>query len=189
MACVSASAEAVAYDLVEYGDWGPDLAVGLTLVGTGAATLRHNRETGWLLLAAVLAWFAGTAVPSLLHLHRGPLVHLLFVVPARRRSRAAIAGVIVGYVAAVVPGVWSADLSAVGVAGARVVVAGVGVVSDRGRGDPAQWFSLLGTALFGFSVVGGTVARALFGGGEVIQLALLWYSATVAATWRSGATD
>ena len=81
--------------------WLPDLAVGVTLIGAGAAAARRSRGAGVLLAAAGFAWFAGTLAPVAVYWHRGPLVHLLTTFPGHRPpSRTAWVVVFGGYASA-----------------------------------------------------------------------------------------
>ena len=103
--------ETVAFDWDEPRLWVPDLVVGWTLLGTGLAAwaYRRDRGTGVLLGVTGLAWFLGFSSATL-YLHRGPLVHLIVAFAGwRARSRLDLAAIAVGYVAAVVPGVWRSE--------------------------------------------------------------------------------
>lgn len=64
--------------------WIPDLVVGAVLIIAGTSALTRVRGTGVLLIAAGMAWFAGTVVPLGAYWHRGVLVHLLVAYPAGR---------------------------------------------------------------------------------------------------------
>lgn len=175
---VGIGAEVVAYDLVEFRDWGPDLAVGLTFIVTSGITLRYRRDVGLLLLGTALSWFAGTVEPSLLHLHRGPLVHVLLASTTRRRSLWIVVAITLGYAAALFPGVWRADGSAFVVAAILVLLTAADAVSSRSR--PGWSFRLATVAVFGLVIAGGVAARALISGTAVIEMVLVAYQATVA---------
>ena len=56
-----------------------------------------------ILVGTGLAWFAGTLVPGMVFLHRGPLLHLAAAQPnGRVRGRAVLAVVAAGYVVAAI---------------------------------------------------------------------------------------
>ena len=88
-------AEWVSFGWSDPGDWLPDLAVGWTLIACGLVgwSRRPESRSGALMAATGFAWFAANftttglaAVDWLseqaLYLHRGPLIHLVLVVPA-----------------------------------------------------------------------------------------------------------
>ena len=82
-----------------------DAAVGLVLVC--AASVAHARRptsrVGMLMGFTGLTWFAGSFVPGLAFVHRGPLVHLHISYPSGRIKRwPALTVVAVAYIAAIV---------------------------------------------------------------------------------------
>src|SRR4051794_3477060 len=87
--------------------WLPDFLVGMALLGSGLWAARRNRGTGLLLIATGGAWFAANAWPDARFVHRALIVHAIVAFAGwRPRSRADVAAVIVGYVAAVWPIGW-----------------------------------------------------------------------------------
>ena len=114
---VGLAAERAAFEWSDPRHWLPDLVVGLTFVGSGATTLRRRPAAGALLAATGFTRFLGNFDPSLLFLHRGPLVHLFVTSPGwRARSRPDLGAVTVGYLVAVLTPAWRSD-------GASVVLA------------------------------------------------------------------
>ena len=160
-----------------------DLLTGWVLVACGAAAwLRGAPRGGAALLAATgLTWFAGNFDAVALYWHRGPLVHLLLAVPdGRPASRTATAGVAAGYVAAVVPAVWSHDGSALVLAGLLVAAAAAGRHGLRGPARRAHATSP--AAAIAGVLAAGSLARLAFPAGDADDLALLAYELVLAAT-------
>ena len=104
---VGLAAERAAFAWSDVRHWVPDLVVGLTFVVAGATTLRRRPAAGALLAATGFTWFLGNFDPSLLFLHRGPLVHLFVTSPGwRARSRLDLGALAVGYTVAVFTPAW-----------------------------------------------------------------------------------
>lgn len=85
-----------------------DLAVGILLLAFGASARlrRPDSRTGLWLMAAALAWFAGTVTWPFVFLHRGLLVLLILAYPSGRLARASFATLVVAVAmvdAAIVP--------------------------------------------------------------------------------------
>lgn len=175
---VGVAAEVAAVDVARVGQWGPDLLTGLAFVGASAAAARR-RGVALGLAAVAVTWFGGTVVPVLLHLHRGPLVHVLLAAPGRRLTRPGIVATAVGWAAALVPGAWRDDgVAAVLLAGLVAVAArDLGVARGRERAD-RRW-TLVAIATFAAVVVGGALARRLLPAGESVLPALLAYDLTL----------
>jgi signal transduction histidine kinase len=103
-----------------------DLAAGLSLLGGGAAMwlARPERQAGPLAALAGAAWFAGDLDASLLHLHRGPLVHLLLTYPGGRlRSPVAGSVVVAAYIDGAVPALARAEVPTIVLTAAAIAVA------------------------------------------------------------------
>jgi signal transduction histidine kinase len=85
-----------------------DPAVGVWLVASGIVgrTRRPASRVGPLMMLAGVGWLAGAAVPALVFVHRGPLVHLHLSYPSGRlRRRRAVAVTVVVYAVSVFEGV------------------------------------------------------------------------------------
>ncbi|MER5472961.1 hypothetical protein [Streptomyces sp. NPDC002685] len=108
-----------------------DAAVGTVLLGSGAVAWRGRRRSrvGLLMAMTGTCWFLGSAIPCLVFLHRGPLVHLHLSYPIGRLHRRPAASVVLAaYMAAGYEGFvrapWlTAGLSALVVAAALDVFA------------------------------------------------------------------
>ncbi len=101
-------------------NWTPDLVTGWTLIACGlvSATWRPQSRSGDLLMATGIAWFlpnfnhlepaiVGQVLASMVFVHRGPLMHLLFTYPSgRASSQLTRTAIISGYVAAFAYPVW-----------------------------------------------------------------------------------
>jgi signal transduction histidine kinase len=78
-----------------------DDAVGIVLLGCAAATCVRHRRVGLIMAAVGVTWYLGGFLPSLVFLHRGPLVHLHISYPTGRLRRPlAVVTVVVAYLAA-----------------------------------------------------------------------------------------
>jgi signal transduction histidine kinase len=89
-----------------------DVATGLCLLGCAAVswTGRRNARIALLTAAAGVTWFAGAALPALVFLHRGSLVHLHLAYPTGRLVRPlARVAVPAAYLGAVYEGVTRSD--------------------------------------------------------------------------------
>ena len=169
--------EAVAFDWDEPRLWVPDLVVGWTLLGTGLAAwaYRRDRGTGVLLGVTGLAWFLGFSSATL-YLHRGPLVHLIVAFAGwRARSRLDLAAIVVGYVAAVVPGVWRSEWATLVLAVGLIGVTGRGYVRARGRAVRDRLSAVQAGSALGGVLILGAVARMVVPGADAVVPALLAY--------------
>src|SRR5215467_1486844 len=84
-----------------------DVAVGVVLLGAAAASWSAKRTSrvGLIMAMAGVCWFLGSAVPSMIFLHRGPMVHLHLSYPTGRlRGRLALPVVVASYAAAIYEG-------------------------------------------------------------------------------------
>jgi signal transduction histidine kinase len=150
-----------------------DLGTGAILIGAGALAFARpvGRPTGLLLCATGAAWLAGSAVETLVFLHRGPLIHLLLAFPrARVDGRGRQALVVAGYATGAVEPLGSSDLVTailcvlvVGAACARWLRSG-GIERRAARSAAAA------AGLVGGALVGGAVARWA-GSGDASALA------------------
>jgi signal transduction histidine kinase len=64
-----------------------DAAVGIVLLGCATATCVRHPRVGLIMAAVGVTWFLGDLLPSLVFLHRGPLVHLHISYPTGRLRR------------------------------------------------------------------------------------------------------
>jgi signal transduction histidine kinase len=162
--------------------WLPDLAVGLTLIGSGAAVAARSRGAGVLLAAAGFAWFAGTLVPVAVYWHRGPLIHLLVTYPgARSASRTGWVVVLAGYASALAAPLWRRDGPGVALA---LTGLGLAVVSHRraaGRRRHDRRIALQVVAAFSGAVVVGAVVRLVVPAADAADGLLLVYEALLIA--------
>ena len=169
--------ETVAFDWDEPRLWVPDLVVGWTLLGTGLAAwaYRRDRGTGVLLGVTGLAWFLGFSSATL-YLHRGPLVHLIVAFAGwRARSRLDLAAIAVGYVAAVVPGVWRSEVATLVLAVGLIGVTGRGYARARGRAVRDRLSAVQAGSALGGVLILGAAARMLVPGADAVMPALLAY--------------
>ncbi|CCK25671.1 hypothetical protein BN159_1292 [Streptomyces davaonensis JCM 4913] len=97
------ASESLAFGWDQPGRWAPDLLVGATFAGAACWAWPTARGAASLLALTSVAWFAANVQPgTLLFWHRGALIHLLLAYPGLwPRSRAARAGVAVGYAASI----------------------------------------------------------------------------------------
>jgi signal transduction histidine kinase len=78
-----------------------DAAVGFVLFGCAAVSCLRRRRVGLIMAAVAVTWFLGGLVPSLVFLHRGPMVQLHMSYPTGRLRRPlAVVTVVGAYVAA-----------------------------------------------------------------------------------------
>ena len=119
-----------------------DVTTGAVLAGCGAVCLGRRRSdrpsaVGLLLLLAAACWYAGSLFPSLVFLHRGPMVQLHLTYPTGRLLRRAQVGVIcLGWAAAVYEGL-ADDVPAVS-AGLALLVAVAALDLYRRSSGPAR---------------------------------------------------
>jgi signal transduction histidine kinase len=104
----------------EPANWTPDLVTGWTLIACGlvAVEWRPLSRSGDLLMATGIAWFlpnfnylepaiVGQVLASMVFVHRGPLMHLLFTYPSgRASSQFTRTAIIAGYFAAFAYPLW-----------------------------------------------------------------------------------
>lgn len=174
-------AESVAFEWDDARHWVPDLIVGLLFTGGGLHAWRRNRGVGMLLVATGVAWFLGSVANDLLYLHRGPLVHLLLVVPMLRlRCGLDVAAVTIGYGAAVAPPVWRSETAGIILAAALLAVAVRGWSRATGRARTERMMALQATTLIAVALAGGAIARLVVSSGDAVEPALLVYQAVLA---------
>jgi len=167
-------AESALYSWTDARHWVPDLLAGWSLIGCGLAawTLRPRSRCGALMTAAGFAWFvpnfSGSSIGAIswlsahwLYLYRGPLVQLVLTYPrGRSSSRAERAGVIGGYVAAVVTAIWASQVVTIVLAALLMALAAVGYAGTVGRERRARLYGL-GATLFLAAVFATTAALRL----------------------------
>ena len=150
-----------------------DLAVGWLFVAAGLAVRDRqpaNRQAV-ILVGTGLAWFAGTLVPGMVFLHRGPLLHLAAAQPnGRVRGRAVLAVVAAGYVVAAIAPLSRLDVVSLGV-GCALVALAVRAATAR----PVN----LATAAVGVVLAAASVAR--IAGGSPDSVAFVAYQVALAA--------
>ena len=122
--------------------------------------------------AAGFAWFAPNFIGSnigavswlsahALYLYRGPLVHLVLSFPSGRSSRRMErAGVVGGYVAALVTPVWRSEVATIVLAAVLVTVAAAGYARAVGRDRRARFYGL-GATVFLAAAFAATAAMRL----------------------------
>jgi hypothetical protein len=168
--------EAVAFDWDEPALWAPDLVVGWVFLGTGMAawSVRRNRGTAALLVATGVAWCLGLSWATL-YLHRGPLTHLIVAFAGwRARSRLTAVAIWVGYLAAVLPGVWANEVLATALALCLVAVTGTELARARGRASRDRLTAVEASAVLGGVVIAGAVARLAVSANAVVPSLLAY---------------
>jgi signal transduction histidine kinase len=180
---VGIAAEWVYFGWDDPGDWLPDLIVGWTLIGCGLAgwSRRPGSLSGALLAATGFAWFAGNfASDEALYLHRGPLIQLVLSYPhGRLGGRLDRIAVAVGYVASLVPAVWSSETATLALAGFFVVVAGYGYVRAVGPERRARLAALQATGFIAAALAGTAAARLAWPTVDVTNATLRVYEAAL----------
>jgi signal transduction histidine kinase len=128
-----------------------DGCVGIVLVVAAhlATQRRPSSRVGALLAVAGLAWFAGSFVPTLSFLHRGPLVHLHLAYPSgRSRWWLANATIIGAYVAAIVTPIARSEAVTLSLAVLLVAAAAAQYVRAHGAARRASQPALLAAVVF-----------------------------------------
>jgi signal transduction histidine kinase len=170
--------------------WG-DLVAGTALLVGGALALdaTRGRQSGLLLVACGIVWFAGTLSGTLVFLHRGPLVHLLLAYP-RARPRPRLVTWVVG--SAYLDGaIWPlAGNATVTIVLAAAVIA---TAWTRHRAATGLERRARAAALAAASLVGGVLAIAaavrLTGNASTDRGALLLYDTAIAVIAAGLAAD
>ena len=166
--------------------WVPDLLVGWCLIGCGLAAwlLRPRMRSGALMAATGFAWFApsftGSNIAAVswlsahaLYLYRGPLVHLVLSFPSGRSSRRIErAGVVGGYVAALVTPIWRSEVATFVLAVVLVTVAAAAYARAVGRDRRARFYGL-GATVFLAATFAATAATRLAAPTVAVQEATL----------------
>ena len=185
-AALGVGAEWALYGWAAPRQWVPDLLVGWCLIGCGLAgwLLRPRSRSGALMAAAGFAWFAPNFIGSnigavswlsthALYLYRGPLVQLVLTFPNGRSSRRIErAGVIGGYVAAVVTPIWRSEVATIVLAAVLVTLAAAGYARAVG-GDRRARFYGLGATVFLAAAFAATAAVRLAAPTVAVQEATL----------------
>jgi signal transduction histidine kinase len=154
----------------------PDIAVGWVFLAAALVLERRDRRVAARLLGLTgVAWFAGTAVPELVHLHRATLVHAAFAVPHGRLSRGAALVVAAAYAVSLVPAAWGrGPLSAVLATGLLLAVL-AHVRSARGALRRARRQAGVSLAVALGTLVAASGVRAAFPQGDADAPMLLVY--------------
>jgi signal transduction histidine kinase len=186
--CAGAMAAGLVVDLsvlgaADVGAWLPDVAVGWAFLGGALVLCLHGRAGRMALLLGLTgaAWFAGTLVPALVFLHRGPLVHLLFGYPTGRLSGVGRFAVPLAYLVSLPPGVWGSEPATIALTGALLVAVEVHRRAAVGPIRRARRQAAVAVALVVAVVVGSACARLLFPQGDADRLTLLVYAAALMA--------
>lgn len=167
-----------------------DLTAGAALMTAGIVTWareRHSR-TGALLVLAGLTWLAGDVAATLVHAHRGPLVHVLLTFPSgRTRSKPIMAVIAAAYVDGLVPAVarlpWlTLALMAAVIAAAAWRWAAAHGVERRARLVPSVCAAVVAAPLM-LAAIGGLT------GFETYAVATWTYDAAIVLTAGALAVD
>lgn len=171
---LSVAAESATYLPEEAGLAAGDAAVGLAFIGLGLVVWerRPSSQSGLLMAATGVAWFAGGLAGAALFLHRGPLAHLLLGYP-RGRLRSRPERVVVGaaYVDAAVYPLARQDAATIVLSLAVVAAA---LVRYRGAGGPerrARAAALAAASAVALVLGAGAVGRLV---GATVDAAWLW---------------
>ena len=159
-----------------------DLAVGWLFIGSGFLIWRSQPASrmGLLLIATGSTWFAGTLVPALGFLHRGPLVHVFVAPPSGRlaspiRRLTVVAAYLGVVVAAIVPIGWAGI--AIGALLSGVGLVGLIQLRSAVRSTPAKNAMAI---VVGLILIDASAAR--ISGSPFTGNALLAYPLALAAT-------
>jgi signal transduction histidine kinase len=176
-------AESQAFEWDQLDWWVPDLLVGWTLLGAAivAWSARRSAAVGILLAATGAAWLVGFT-PETLHLHRGPLVHLLVTYAGwRPRSRRDVVAVATGYAASVAAPVWSSEWASTALAVALAVLCGLGWWQASPRLRRQRRVAFVASGTYAAVVVGGAVARSTVPETDAVYPSLWTYQAVLGA--------
>jgi signal transduction histidine kinase len=191
---VGVSAEAVASEWGDPEHWIPDLVTGWTLIASGlvASTRRPESRIGGLLAASGLTWFLGNFLAvggfvgwvagQTVYLHRGPLMHAVIAYPTgSASSKVARGAIVVFYVAAIVPAVWSNEPTSIVLAMLLAGVTAAGYLRSVGADRQARFIALQCASGLSLVIVAGATARLIESSSKVETVALLTYEATLCA--------
>jgi signal transduction histidine kinase len=159
-----------------------DLAVGLALLGGGAAawTRRPRAGAGPLMVVSGLTWFAGDISSALLYAHRGPLVHLLLTYPSgRTSSRVTLLVIAAAYADGLIPDVARFEWTTLALMGAVVLVAAWRHRAIGGAERRARAAALAGAALL-CATLGLAALMRLFDAGAETAAVWVLYGAVFA---------
>lgn len=133
--------------------------------------------------ATGFAWFAANfASDQALYLHRGPLMHLVLSYPhGRLGGRVDRSVVAIGYVAAVIPAIWSSEAATFLLAGLLVAAAGNGYLHAVGREQRTRRAALQATTFVAAVLAGTAAVRLAFPTQEATDATLLAYEAGLCA--------
>lgn len=182
--------------------WGPDLLTGLAFFVLAAWLWTAERIAALLALGVGATWFLGSfLVPWALYWHRGPLIHLVLLIPlaqARSWRRRIVLGS--AYAVSSVPVFWSDDVVAV-IAGVAVALVawlprrlwwrGGHSADGPAYGGRALWFARWAALSLAASIVVAVALTLLLGANAGLP-ALLQYEAalvTIAVLMALGRRD
>src|SRR5262245_22586137 len=150
--------------------------------GLLAWSKRPESQSGVLMVATGVAWFAGTFFDQLVYLHRGPLVHLVLSYPSGRlKGRLEWSAAAVAYGVALTTVVWQNQGAAIGLSAVFVAVAARGYLRAVARERRARLASLLATGAVAFVFTGLALAHLVLPIEDVKEPALLAYEAAIGA--------
>jgi signal transduction histidine kinase len=170
--------------------WG-DLAAGTALLVGGALALgaTRGRQSGLLMVACGIVWFAGTLSETLVFLHRGLLVHLLLAYPRARPRPRLVAGIVgTAYLDGAIWPLARNDAVTIVLAAAVIATAWTRHRAATGLERRALAAALTATCLV-VGVLGIAAAVRLTGNGGIDRGALLLYDAAVAIIATGLAAD
>jgi len=206
-------AERTAYAGADVRHWLPDLLTGLVLVGAGSdAVLRRDTVLGLLLAATGVLWFLpnlsslagamGALATYGLFLYRGPLVHALLAFPTGRVGTWRVrAGVLAGYLLALVPAVWGTLPGSVAAVALLAFAFVDSVRRSPGRLRGARLVAGQAAGALAVGVVGSGLARRSGSSDKVVYPTLIGFELMLAAvavvmvaglrrrTWERDAVD
>jgi signal transduction histidine kinase len=182
-AAVGIAAEWVYFGWGDVAGWLPDLVTGWTLIACGlvAWTQRPESRSGPLLAATGFAWFAANLLGDwALYLHRGPLIHLTLTYPTGRlASRIDRVAVAVGYGVALIPAIWSSDITTFALCALFVLAAGLGHARAVGHERRMRQAAFGATAFVGAVLAGSAAVRLAVPTAELTDATLLVYEAAL----------
>ncbi len=172
-----------------------DLAVGWLFIGSGYVIwqIQPVSRLGLLLMATGSTWFAGTLLPELGFLHRGPLVHLFAAQPSGRLSsplrRLSVAAAYLGVLVAVAGPIGWAGI-AIGVELVGIGIIGLYQVRGGGRSTPAKNVLAIVVGLVLIDASAARISGSPFTGDSLlvypIALALTALVTLAEVAWRAG---
>ncbi len=103
---------------------GPDFAVGLAYFILGSVLWTRSREAATLAVAVGITWYFGSFLWIAGYWHRGPLIHLVLLMPLAGMGRRVRGGTLfVVYVTCLVPAIWNDAIFSIAASAALVMSA------------------------------------------------------------------